>query len=222
MNLRESPEDLTLLGLKLDRRLALALAFGTTALLLDAYNDFIPSATAAGAVRAKALERVGYYLLLPLLLIRWQGDQPQRYGWKVGSFRSGLVWVFGSFLVALPVLLLVASTPSMSSYYSRVDRGPLEVMLVAAADLLGWEFFFRGYLTFTLARLVGTNAILLQAVPFALAHLGKPQLETLTTFFGGAYFGWLSWRTQSFAYAFLLHWLVNVTTILAAMAAAGA
>lgn len=215
----EKAQDLNLWGLHLDRRLAVAVIVGTTVLLLDAYNSFLPAATASGALRAKAAERLLYYLLVPLLLIRLQGDKPSQFGWSLGSLRRGLRWLAISFIVALPFLILVARAPSMVSYYSRVSRSPLELMLVAAADLVGWEFFFRGYLIFTLARLVGANAILLQAVPFALAHLGKPQLETLTTVFGGAYFGWLSWHTRSFLYAFALHWLVNVTVVLVALSA---
>ncbi|HEY8772062.1 MAG TPA: CPBP family intramembrane glutamic endopeptidase [Candidatus Limnocylindria bacterium] len=38
-----------------------------------------------------------------------------------------------------------------------------------------------------------------------LTHLGKPELETLSTFFGGLGFGWIAWRTRSVAYGALLH-----------------
>jgi membrane protease YdiL (CAAX protease family) len=218
----DESQDLTILGLRLDRRLSVALIVGTTVLMLDFYNRFLPASTPAAVLRAKAIERVGYYLVIPMLLILLQKDRPRDYGWRLGSVRAGLIWVGGSLAVALPFLVVVARTPSMVSYYASVQRTPWEVMLISAADLIGWEFFFRGYLIFTLARLVGPNAILLQAVPFALAHLGKPQVETLTTLLGGAYFGWLSWRTRSFLYAFALHWMVNVIVIALAMTAHGA
>lgn len=221
MDEKDRSQTISLSRLKFDRRLALALLVGTTVLILDFYNRFLPAASAAGAIRAKAIERLGYYLVIPLLLILFQGDKPRRYGWGLGSVRDGLFLVAGSTLVALPILILVARSPSMVSYYASVERSVLEVMLVSALDLIGWEFFFRGYLIFTMARIVGANAILLQAVPFALAHLGKPQIETLTTFIGGAYFGWISWHTKSFVYPLVLHWLVNVIVILMAMTAQG-
>ncbi len=58
---------------------------------------------------------------------------------------------------------------------------------------------------------------MLQAVPFALAHLTKPPLETLSTIFGGIAFGWVAWRTRSFIYPFLIHWFVTTVVILVAM-----
>jgi membrane protease YdiL (CAAX protease family) len=204
-------------GLKLDARLTAALVVGTLLLMLDYYNRFLPAETVPGALRTKALERVFYYLVVPLAMILLFRDRPSDYGFQIGDWRSGLTWVAGSFIIAVPLLYLAARSPSMVAYYGASQRPTTEVVLVAGLDLIGWEFFFRGFLLFTLARLVGPNAILLQAVPFALAHLGKPQVETLTTVFGGAYFGWIGWRTRSFVYPFLLHFAVNVFVVLIAI-----
>lgn len=212
-----SDRQIQVFGLKLDARVTAALVVGTLLLMLDYYNRFLPAETITGALRAKAIERVFYYLVVPLGMILLFRDRPSEYGFQLGDWRRGLVWVGGSFLVALPLLYWAASSESMVSYYGASQRAPAEVVLVAGLDLVGWEFFFRGFLLFTLARLVGPNAILLQAVPFALAHLGKPQVETLTTIFGGAYFGWIGWRTRSFLYPFLLHYAVNVFVVLVAI-----
>jgi membrane protease YdiL (CAAX protease family) len=59
-------------------------------------------------------------------------------------------------------------------------------------------------------------AILLQAVPFAYLHIGKPALEAFSTPFGGAAFGFVAWRSRSFLYAFLIHWFMIVFLELAA------
>ena len=45
-------------------------------------------------------------------------------------------------------------------------------------------------------------------------HLGKPEAETLTTLFGGAGFGFIAWRTQSFYYGWLIHWFLGAFTML--------
>ncbi len=66
-------------------------------------------------------------------------------------------------------------------------------------------------------RVIGPSAIIIQAVPFAMAHIGKPELETMTTVIGGAGFGWVAWRTKSFLYPFLIHWGLNVFVRLVAM-----
>jgi membrane protease YdiL (CAAX protease family) len=70
-------------------------------------------------------------------------------------------------------------------------------------------------------RKFGAHALWLQAVPFALVHIGKPEVETLSTIFGGLAFGWVAWRTRSFLYPFLIHWFVASFTILAASGALG-
>lgn len=91
----------------------------------------------------------------------------------------------------------------------------------ATGDRLGhrhvaWAFFFRGWILSTLGRKYGTDAIWLQAVPFALMHLGKPELEQLSTVIGGAFFGILAWRTNSFLWGWLLHWFIVVWVIMVA------
>lgn len=204
-------------GLELDLRSTLACVVGTLLLTVDFYYRVLPAEGAAALLRAASIERLFLYLLVPLGILWLFRDSPREYGLALGDWRRGLALALGSSLVALPVLYLAARSPDMVAYYTRAERGALEVLLVAATDLLGWEFFFRGFLLFTFARLVGPTAILLQAVPFALAHLGKPAVETLTTIFGGAYFGWVAWRTRSFLYPYLLHWIVNSFVTLAAM-----
>ena len=87
--------------------------------------------------------------------------------------------------------------------------------------MFGWEFFFRGFLLSAYARRFGANALWLQAVPFALAHIGKPEIETLSTIFGGFALGWIGYRARSFVYPFLLHWFIATFTILVAAGTLG-
>jgi membrane protease YdiL (CAAX protease family) len=54
------------------------------------------------------------------------------------------------------------------------------------------------------------------AVPFTFSHLGKPELETLSTLFGGSVFGWLHWRTGSILYSAGAHVAIYVLVTLAA------
>ena len=88
----------------------------------------------------------------------------------------------------------------MHDYYKPYTVGlPWTTFL----DLIGWEFFFRGWILFGYARKFGAEALWLHAVPFALAHIGKPEVETLSTIFGGFAFGWIAYRTKSFVWPFL-------------------
>ena len=102
-------------------------------------------------------------------------------------------------------------------YKSRLAGLPWTTFI----DLVGWEFFFRGWILFGYARKFGPEALWLQAVPFALAHIGKPEIETLSTIFGGFAFGWVAWRTRSFLYPFLIHWFIASFVILVAAGVLG-
>ena len=116
------------------------------------------------------------------------------------------------------ILTFVARTPAMQSYYeARAPESVIRLIYITGVDLLGWEFLWRGFMLFAFARAFGPGpAILLQAVPFALLHLGKPETETLTTLFGGIGFGFIAWQSQSFLYPFLIHWFIASFTMLIA------
>jgi membrane protease YdiL (CAAX protease family) len=204
--------------LELDTRATVAVVASTLLLILDAYHHFIPSSTYAEFLLAKALERTVYYLLVPLvIIIVFYRQSPAKYGLRLGDWRAGIKWTLIFFALGVPILYLAARTAAMSSYYAQGSRTVAQVLGTSALDLFGWEFLFRGFLLFSLFRAIGPTAIVLQAVPFAMAHIGKPELETVSTIFGGIVFGWLAWRSKSFLFPFLLHWLVNTFVIFVAM-----
>lgn len=209
-------------GLSLDVRATVILVLGTLLLTIDHYHLLLSPDVFGSVVRAKALERVIYYLIVPLLVITFAfRDRAAAYGLTVGDWKQGLKWTAVIILVALPILVVSARTPAMLDYYDKSGGSPAQVIINAALDLVGWEFFFRGFILFGLLRLVGPIAVVIQAVPFALAHLGKPELETLSTVFGGSLFGWVAWRSRSFIYPFLIHWAIYVTVVLVASSSAG-
>lgn len=213
------PQAVIRLGrLELDARAAVVLVASTLLLMLDAYHQFIPSSTYAEFLFAKAVERTLYYLIAPLLIILiFFRQSPGEYGFRLGDWRAGLKWTSIFIAIGLPILYLSAQTPAMSGYYAQGSRTVSDVLGTSALDLFGWEFLFRGFILFGLYRVIGPSAVIVQAVPFAMAHIGKPEPETLSTVFGGILFGWLAWRSKSFLYPFLLHWLINTFVILTAM-----
>ena len=114
------------------------------------------------------------------------------------------------------IYYLGRSDASMKMYYEPSLKGlPWTTFL----DLIGWEFFFRGWILFAYSRKFGHDALWLQAVPFALAHIGKPELEVLSTIFGGFAFGWVAWCTKSFIWPFLIHWFIASFIIIVAAGA---
>ncbi len=191
--------------LSFDWKLVLAIVVGTLLLIVDAYHRLTP---------IKGVDRLILYLLVPLVIVILVfRENPAAYGFAIGDWRIGVPLTAGSIVLIAPVLWLVARSGTMRAYYELQLTGlPWSTFI----DLFGWEFFFRGFLLFTFARRLGADALWLQAMPFALAHIGKPEVETLSTIFGGFVLGWIAYRTRSFLYPFLVHWFVTSFTIVVA------
>jgi membrane protease YdiL (CAAX protease family) len=163
----------------------------------------------------KYLDRFLLYFIIPLLItILLFRQNPREYGFSFGDWKLGLTYtLIGIVLMAPVIYFLGQNNQSMKIYYERFVVGlPWTTFL----DLLGWEFFFRGWILFAYVRKFGPEALWLHAVPFALAHISKPEVETLSTIFGGFAFGWVAWRTRSFFYPFLIHWFISTFIILVA------
>ncbi len=195
------------LDLHFDREIVAITIVSTLLLIVDRYHNF---------TGYKALDRVFVYLLIPLLVIVLAFRQsPKEFGFQLGDWKAGLVITLGAMALIGPVIwFVVRADTNMRSYYEYLFGPALPLMTFL--DLIGWEFFFRGWLLFGYAREFGDHALWLQAVPFAIAHIGKPEVETLSTIFGGFLFGVVAWRTKSFLYPFLIHWFVFTFTVFVA------
>jgi len=193
-------------SLILDWKIAVLTIMSTLLLIVDHYYELTPW---------KFLDRTILYLFIPLAIVLFIfRDKPANYGFCLGDWKLGLLLTFGSIILIAPILWFVThGNLGMRDYYQDQLKG---LPWTTFADLLGWEFIFRGWLLFGYAKKFGPEALWLQAVPFALAHIGKPEIETLSTIFGGFAFGWVAWRTRSFVYPFLIHWFVASFTIVVA------
>lgn len=144
-------------------------------------------------------------------------DHAEEYGFGPGESKRVWLWVL---ILAVPMLLgeaVVARWPQYQTYYPMYRRfgfgSPagadvrvfLYFTLIYGLYLFCWEFFFRGYLLFGLARTIGWWAVILQTVPFGMMHYGKP--EFCFSFVGGVILGALAYSARSFVPAFVLHWI---------------
>jgi membrane protease YdiL (CAAX protease family) len=191
--------------LNLDWRIAVVTISSTLLLMVDAYYRLTP---------VKDYDRLILYLGVPMLIVLLVfRERPGAYGFALGDWKLGLMLTVAGIVLLAPILWFTARGGAMATYYRPQAGGlPWNTFL----DLFGWEFFFRGFIFFSYFRRFGPDAIWLQAVPFALAHIGKPEIEALSTIFGGFAFGWIAYRTRSCLYPFLVHWYVASFTILLA------
>ena len=197
-----------LLGEKLnfDWKVTTVTVVSTLLLIVDSYYNF---------TSYKYWDRLILYFVIPLLLIFILfRENPKKYGFSLGDWRLGLTYTALGILFMAPIIYYLGSgNASMRVYYGGLLSGlPWTTFL----DLIGWEFFFRGLILFAYMRRFGHDALWLQAVPFALAHIGKPGVETLSTIFGGFAFGWVAYRTKSFVWPFLIHWFIATFIIIVA------
>lgn len=201
----------TLGGIPFQPRLTLTIILTTLLPMLDHYGR--------GPFSVNAYNRFLLYFVVPALFIRLLWREPlTAYGLRWGNRREGALWVLAALIGMGSVIWFFAQVPAVQAYYQARTPPTLGgIALRGALEMFGWEFIWRGWLLFTLARYLGPGpAVWLQAVPFAFMHLGKPELETLTTIFGGAAFGVIAWRTQSFLYGWLIHWFMIAWTMLIA------
>ena len=197
-------------GLRLPIRATVAVCVMVAVVLLDFHRDFMPRefvySRAPDVLRIAALQRFVLVGLVPLaivlLLFR---DDPRRYGLRVGDWRAGLTLATIGTAVMLPLVIWAGHQPDFAAYYAQSTSTAPEVAITNVLDVFGAEFVFRGFLMFALIRTVGPLGIVLAAVPFTFAHLGKPELETVSTLLGGTIFGWLDWRTGSILYSATAH-----------------
>lgn len=202
---------MTIGGVEFDLKLTLIIVLGTILPMLDWYNHTI--------FPIKAYDRVVLYFVIPAIVIWVLFAEPlSNYGFKWGKWPEGILWVVGVCAIMAVILYFVARTPAMIAYYkTRAPESVPYLIYITGVDLFGWEFIWRGLMLFGLAKVLGPGpAIFLQAVPFAFMHLNKPELETLTTIFGGAGFAFIAWRTDSFVYPFFIHWFIAAFTQLVA------
>jgi hypothetical protein len=83
------------------------------------------------------------------------------------------------------------------------------------------EFFFRGFLIFALARYVGSLAIFVMIVPYAMIHFGKPFAECVGSIFAGIALGTVALRTGSIWGGVAVHCAIAWSMDLFALAQSG-
>jgi len=192
--------------LKMDWKIAGVIVISTLVLVIEHYNRIF------GHTK---WDRLFLYLGVPMVIILLIfRDSPKKYGFQFGDWKAGLILTLIGCVGMTIVMAFVSRTESFQRYYERQNVDTLQLIIDNAIDLFGWEFLFRGFLLFALYPVCGPYAIILQAVPFTIAHWGKPQLETLSCIFGGSAFGYVAWRSRSFVYAFLIHWFLMTITVL--------
>ncbi len=170
------------------------------------------------------------YAVLPWLVLRFAfGERLDDYGLK---FRGALAaWRLYVVCVAVMVpLVWYCSTEERfqqtypflrvaSAEEVRADLWKWE--LCYAAQFVGLEFFFRGFLVHGTKHRFGAGAVFVSVVPYAMIHFGKPMPEAFASIVAGVALGFISLTTRSIWLGAALHIAVAWSMDLACLARRG-
>ncbi len=116
------------------------------------------------------------------------------------------------FVCALPLYIIGSQMQVFQNYYPIQKQAAYDWIyfgyfeLTYGMYLFCWEFFFRGFMLFSMSRTIGWFAIIPQAIAFGIMHIGKPMPEILASFGAGIILGIVAMRAKSFLPCFILHW----------------
>ena len=216
-----------LAGLELPIRATVAVVAVILIVILDFQRTLIPDDLVAydrnpGIMRLTAISRVVLFLVVPLAIVFAAfRDRPSRYGLRLGEWRWGLGLAVAGCVVMTPIVLVLSGQPDFRAWYGP-SMDPLPSLLATnLLDLVPTEFLYRGFLMLALARVFGPIGLVVALFPFTFAHLTKPELELLSTFAGGAVYGWLTWRTGSILWGALAHVYIVTLIIVASGGVSG-
>ena len=202
MDLREARQWLV------DRRWAVALATGLLLVVLK-------KTLGTGSVLA---DHLLYYIAAPLLLAFLLNFPRVLIGLAAPEGRRG--WLIVGVLLVLAVVFAFVGTlfSGMMDYYPVGLWGAVEETAAymvkyeagMAVILLATELIYRGWLVMATSERLGRWSALVAAVPYALAHVGKPVEEVVFSFFAGIAFGLADLEARSIVPSFASHLLGSV------------
>lgn len=152
------------------------------------------------------------YGLVPLLCIKFVlRSSIREHG--VRWVREPRVWLLYAAMVAcvLPLAYVASTSDAFLRTYPKYSGAGdswgqfLTWELAYGFQFLMLEFFFRGFLIFALARYIGSLAIFVMVVPYAMIHFGKPIAECLGSILAGIALGTIALRTGSIWGGVLVH-----------------
>ena len=156
-----------------------------------------------------------YFAILPIITITViLRRNPLNFGLRLGNFRVWGFYVISTLIIALPILYIASRSSLLAAYYTIRQFDVVKYSLETTAYLFAWEFLFRGFLLFGLKDKLKESSILVQMVPFVLVHFGKPEIETISTILTGIYFGYVSYRGNSYWPAFIIHLFINIVFLI--------
>jgi hypothetical protein len=158
------------------------------------------------------------YVLLPIIAIRFMpGERLRDYGFSWRGFRDHVRLYALLFLLVFPLAWLMSRTQAFQRiypFYSLANRSVFDFVAweaLYAAQFLGLEFFFRGFMLHGTKRSLGVHAVWVMVIPYCMIHFGKTWTESLGAIVAGLVLGTISLRTNSIWGGVAIHVAIAIT-----------
>jgi len=165
-----------------------------------------------------------FFSLIPLITIWALKEKPINLGLSMEGWKTSLSYTMILVLLATPFMFYGSKLPQFMAYYPiwGPARTSIQNLVLLETGMLflmfNTEFFFRGFLLFSLRDYLTSidikkaewTAIIIHAIPYAVVHIGKPGLEVPYSFFVGIVFGYLALKTRSILTPLAAHWSSSV------------
>ncbi|MDY6788118.1 MAG: type II CAAX endopeptidase family protein [candidate division WOR-3 bacterium] len=159
--------------------------------------------------------------LIPSIVIALitKGKHLSHTGLNFKNMKLSVILTGAALIIMIPIVVIASRTGDFSKVYplfNIMKRGGWTFVLYEIYFLLffiAWEYLFRGFMLFSFVRHIRSPliAILLQAVIFTFAHLGKPEIETVSSLFGGLLLGIIIYRLKNIWPAVIVHFAIALT-----------
>ena len=158
------------------------------------------------------------FIIITVLILLIGKVNLKTYGFSFGKIRFWVPITVIFIVCMIPLIYWASGLEAFQKTYPMLPLAKKGITGFILAELsfalffIFWEYFFRGYMLFTIEKRTGfLIANVIQAMAFAFMHLGKPELEVYSSLAGGLIIGWLAWRSKSFLPAFFVHWGIQAT-----------
>jgi hypothetical protein len=193
------------------------LAVDTGAPWLDELVNQLPAQTRTLMYKSgKNLISIVTVLLPLIILYRFQPHRRSFYGLTLRGFDYRPY--FTILLILLPIMAIASLTDNLGSYYPMYKSTPAHlywqlpewVSVLIYEFAYGWDFLtvemmYRGFFVIVLSTCLGRSSVIAMASLYCFLHFGKPELEAISSIFGGYILGVIALETRSIYGGVIIH-----------------
>jgi membrane protease YdiL (CAAX protease family) len=156
-----------------------------------------------------------FFFLIPVLYIRIILKKKLKdYGWQFGNWRQGVFWGGFSLLASLAIAYIAIYQLKLPEKYISYFGFNFWLFLLYEIFLIGsylalYEFFFRGFVMFSLEKNFKILSPLLQFLIFVTFYWLTDNVNWQSIFFliTAFFSGWITYRSRSQIYSLVYSWL---------------